>query len=465
MSYKQYQAVSKLLSLPNYQGSLRCMSIVRKKAPSIALSILFFGLSILLSGCVQNKPFNTTHSPTPAVQKSTSSLQEASSLSLNLTKSLPSVFLADLTTDDLSLVATEARRVALPNWEHIDKRAQVVHQRVTQTLIHSGAPKELAFVPVAESGYNPYALSPVGALGLWQLMPLTAIELGALHRHGLDGRRHIEQSTQAAAKYMLKLHKRFDSWPLALAAYNLGPWGVQRRLNKSPWQPSMGLNTMPFPSETIHYVKQILGMILLHQQGEITFSDPIETVSFKAEPPIDLMQLESVAKLEKHQLFGLNPELDYQHYLKQPITLHLPQKAVDNISLALASDADIFKPKFITVKIKSGDSLWKIAKKHHTSIAYLRKLNPKLKRTLSIGKRITVPASHTFATASTPKANPLLANGRRIRYKVRSGDSLWKIAKKFGTSTRAIARTNQISINKLIRPGDRLWIVARFRPS
>jgi membrane-bound lytic murein transglycosylase D len=75
-----------------------------------------------------------------------------------------------------------------------------------------------------------------------------------------------------------------------------------------------------------------------------------------------------------------------------------------------------------------------------------------------------VPASGSFTTVSS-KANPLLSTGRRIRYKVRNGDSLWKIAKKFGTSTRAIARTNHMPANRLIRPGDRIWVIARFQPS
>jgi len=281
----------------------------------------------------------------------------------------------------------------------------------------------------------------------------------------LDGRRHVEQSTKAAAAYFLKLHKRFDSWPLALCAYNLGPWGVQRRLNKQPWQPEMGLNALPFPAETKHYVKQILGMIVLLEKGEISFSEPLNTIDYQVEAPIDLIQLEKTSGLEKHELFRLNPELDYQHYLRQDITLHLPVENIENIEIALANKPNIFKPKFIQVKIRKGDSLWKIAHRHHTNIAYLRKLNPKLKNTLSIGHKITVPASRSFANNTSHKANPLLASGRRIRYKVKSGDSLWTIAKKFGTSTKAIARINQISTRKLLRPGDRLWIVARFRPS
>ena len=379
-------------------------------------------------------------------------------------KKTPSPFLSGLTNQDLDMIQTEARRVNLSNWKGIDARSSLARQRVLKVLEHMNAPKELLFVPVAESGYNPYALSPTGALGLWQLMPKTAIELGTTHRHGLDGRRHMEQSTRAAISYFLKLHQRFNNWTLALAAYNLGPWGVQKRLNKKPWQPEDGLNALPFPAETKHYVKQILGMVALQEQGELTFSEPLSTINYRIEPPIDLIHLEKVSGLGKHDLFRLNPELDYQHYLKKAITLHLPQENITRIESALKNDKNIFKPKFIYVKVKQGDSLWKIAHRHHTNIAYLRKLNPKLKSVLSINQTVKVPASRSFATASH-KANPLLANGRRVRYKVRSGDSLWKIAKKFGTSSRAIARINQISVKKLLRPGDRLWIVARFRPS
>ncbi|MDX8381078.1 MAG: LysM peptidoglycan-binding domain-containing protein [Ghiorsea sp.] len=375
-----------------------------------------------------------------------------------------SVFLQDVREKDLEIIAKEARRATLPNWDTIDQRAKRTRLRVKQALNEIHAPEELLFVPVAESGYNPFALSPTGALGLWQLMPLTAIELGAVHRHGLDGRRHVEQSTKAAATYFLRLHDRFNSWPLALCAYNLGPWGVQRRLNKQPWQPEMGLDALPFPAETRHYVKQILGIILLLEQGELQFSEPIKTGSYHIEPPIDLNHLESVAGLDKNELFRFNPKLDYQHYLKRSITLNLPQDNIDLIEQALSEDPDIFKPKFMTKKIKTGDSLWKIARHHHTNIAYLRKLNPSLKSTLSIGHHIKVPASKSFATA-VHKPNPLLTSGRRIRYKVKSGDSLWTIAKRFGTSTKAIARINQISAGKLLRPGDKLWIVAHFQPS
>jgi len=105
-----------------------------------------------------------------------------------------------------------------------------------------------------------------------------------------------------------------------------------------------------------------------------------------------------------------------------------------------------------------------IALRHHTTTKHLRSLNPQLGKTLSIGKVITVPAADNMRS-STSKANPLLSKGRRIYYKVKNGDSLWTIAKKFGTSTQAIARINQMPEGKLLRPGDKLWIIARLQPS
>jgi len=381
-----------------------------------------------------------------------------------VTKKKPSIFLQNVSESDLILIKKETQRTTALKWHNIDKRAQFVRHRVIQTLDALGAPRELQFIPVAESGYNPYALSPAGALGLWQLMPRTARSLGAHHKNGIDERRHIEESTKAAATYFLQLHARFDSWPLAICAYNLGPSGAARRLKKKPWVPEDGLNNLPFPAETRHYVKQVLGMIALAEEEKLHFSEPIVTKSKHIAAPTDLTHLEALSGLKKNALYRLNPELDFQHYIHKDLILHLPEENFINLELALSNDPDIFKPKFISIRIQEGDSLWMLAKTHHTTIRHLKQLNPKQGHLLSVGKTLIVPASNSFSVTAS-KANPLLSKGRRIRYKVKNGDSLWKIAKKFGTTSHAIARSNQMPRNRLIRPGDKLWIIARLQPS
>ena len=434
-----------------------------------ALTTLLLLLVVTLSGCASKKPANAVsenihkNSVAEPTAHNTPPKAQDEPVAIVVIKT-PSVFLQDLSVADIAQVKSEAKRALSPIWQRIDERAHRVRFRIVQVLDEMNAPHELLYIPVAESGYNPYALSPAGAFGLWQLMPRTAKELGANSKNGLDGRRHVESSTKAATKYLLALYQRFDSWTLAICAYNLGPWGVQRRLNKKPWSPDMGLDALPFPGETRHYVKQILGMIALEEDGELQFSKALTTQNIHISAPIDLNQMEKVSGLAKYEIFRLNPAFDYQHYIHHDVIVHLPEENAIRLEQALHDNPDIFKPKYMSIKIKSGDSLWKLAKRYHTSIKHLKQLNPKLKGVLSIGKRMTVPASGNVL-ASSSKANPLLAKGRRIRYKVRNGDSLWTIAKKFGTSTRAIARINQMSANKLLRPGDRLWIVARYRPS
>jgi len=440
-------------------------------------SILLLLLLLFLNGC---NNFTAHHESIPTLQ----TITKERTVTANITPSEPtfapqqkafpfikkapektktSIFLAHLSQHDITLIKEEASRVILPRWQTIDTRSQKVRMRMLDILNTLSAPQELLFIPVAESSYNPYALSASGAFGLWQLMPRTAVELGALHKNGIDGRRQIETSTKAAISYLLTLHQRFDDWTLAICAYNLGPWGVERRLRKKPWTHDMGLNALPFPAETKHYVKQILGMIALADAGKLVFSKGLTTQSIHIDAPIDLTQIEQASGLQKAMLFHFNPGFDYQHYTQQKVTLHLPEENHQILQHVLNNNPNNFKPKFINISIKKGDSLWSISRKHHTSIRHLKQLNPKLGNVLSIGKSITVPASNHFTTASN-KANPLLSQGRRIRYKVRSGDSLWKIAKKFGTSTRAIAKSNQIRANKLIRPGDKLWIIAQLRP-
>jgi len=321
------------------------------------------------------------------------------------------------------------------------------------------APEGLLAVPVVESGYNPYALSPAGAMGLWQLMPRTARGLGAINDKGQNARRDVESSSEAAVAYLLRLKERFGNWPLALAAYNYGPTAVSRRLAKSSWKPEQGLNSMPVPTMTRIYVRHVIGFAALLQMKSVEFPAAIPTREVRLAPPVDLTQLASLAGLDRELLFRLNPGLDHSQYLSEEVTLYVPESHWQSIEPQIEAIA----PEYVDVAIRPGDSLWTLARRHHTSVSHLRKLNPGLGSVLSIGKKIRVPANQL--ARATPAPNPLLNRGRGIRYKVRSGDNLWVIAQRFGTTARAIARSNQISMNTLIRPGDTLWILARIRPS
>lgn len=371
-----------------------------------------------------------------------------------------SPLLEGLPADEIARIQAEAKRVFAPIWPKISDRSRFVRARLMDVLERLDAPPGLQLVPVVESGYNPYALSQAGALGLWQLMPGTARVLGIRRTKGFDGRRHVEVSTDAAARYLLNLHEEFGNWPLAFAAYHIGPYALARRIARHPWNLQDDIDSMPVPEVTRTYVRHILGLAALTKMGTLKFPSPYVTQPLNVQAPVDLTKLARTAGVDVDELFRLNPGLDRSQYLHGEVTLQLtaPQLA------RLGGDWEPEGPKSIRVAVRPGDSLWSLAHAHHTSVASIRRLNPGVSsRVLHIGDLIWVPANQL--ARARPLPNPLLARGRRIHYRVRPGDSLWTIASRFGTSPHAIARINQISMDSVIRPGDRLWILAHLQPS
>ncbi|MBF0281442.1 MAG: LysM peptidoglycan-binding domain-containing protein [Zetaproteobacteria bacterium] len=345
-------------------------------------------------------------------------------------------------------------------WPTIAARSTYVLARITPIIAELHAPLDLLAVPVIESAYSPYAFSYAGASGLWQIMPGTATHLGIEKRKESDGRRHVEESTRAAITYLTTLNNRFQSWPLAIAAYHLGPNAVERRLKQSPWDISQGIEKMPVPLVTKNYVRMVIGLSSLLHMQERTFPTPIETTTITIKAPIDLIALERALKMEPNALFLFNPSLNHSVYVKQqPIELVVPI-ALKEKAITLANN---LKPMATTKKIaiQAGDTLWGIARQHQTTPSQLKSLNPSLGKILTIGHPIIVPLTGSMSTSAKNihSDNPLIAPSRRIHYEVRSGDSLWKIAQRFGTTTVAIAKTNRIKTSSTLRPGDRLWIV------
>jgi len=381
----------------------------------------------------------------------------------NITPTIPphttNIILQGIRPDDIARAQASAKQYVLPHWPRIVERSALVRERIKIVIDDMQAPIALQLIPVVESGYRPYALSPTGAMGLWQLMPLTARSLGIKKQSSMDGRRHVEDSTRAAITYLQQQYERFGNWPLAFAAYNMGPNGLSRRLAKTPWKLEDGLNNMPAPAVTRTYVQHIIGLTALLDMHVIEFPESIKTRIITMQAPVDIKQLEIQAQLEPDSLFQLNPALQYSQYLNHDVTLHVPENIADEL-LSLNQQQ---QPKFITIRLQSGDSLWQLARHYHTTVRHLHSLNPNLPKKLKIGSTLIVPA-HSMARA-TARLNPLLSQGRRIRYKVRKGDSLWTISKRFGTTSLAIARANQLSTHALIRPGDTLWILARIQPS
>ncbi len=138
-------------------------------------------------------------------------------------------------------------------------RLNQYYKTLAPILAQEGMPVGLLSVAMIESGFNPLALSPKGARGIWQFMPATAQRYGLSVGAAIDHRTHPEQSTRAAARYLRDLYRQFGDWKLALAAYNAGENRVQRIINKTGIRDFEEMSRRGLlPLETRNYVPAVL---------------------------------------------------------------------------------------------------------------------------------------------------------------------------------------------------------------
>jgi membrane-bound lytic murein transglycosylase D len=340
----------------------------------------------------QAKPLQAASQHTKASEtlKSAEPVSPAASAGQQKSNSAKSAFFSGLAPAEIEAVRMEAWKAYSSHWKTIAKRSRYVRQPLLETLKKVGAPRELQIIPVVESSYNPYAQSEMGATGLWQLMPMTAKDLRIKSDHFVDGRREIKASTEGAARFLLKQRKRFGNWPLALAAYHLGPRGVQKRINRRPWKPEDGLKKIPLPPITKTYVRNILGLISLNQVGEFLFPKPFQTETIRVHAPINLDVLHEQAELPKNQLFRFNPKLNLKHYFgkkSSAISLRVTRWRVP----AVKKHIPVKPAEYMTIVIREGESLREIKKRYKTTAHKLHKVNPEKPMQLTKGQMLHIP--------------------------------------------------------------------------
>ncbi|EIC20728.1 transglycosylase SLT domain-containing protein [Thiorhodovibrio frisius] len=150
-----------------------------------------------------------------------------------------------------------------------DRASPYLHLILTE-LDRGGLPTELALLPEIESRYNPRAVSPMSAAGMWQFMPYTGKQMGLEQNGSYDARHDVLASTRGAVKYLTELNQTFDGdWALTLAAYNCGPARVQaaQRANKRAGKPT-DYWSLDLPRETEDYVPKLLAVISMVQNPQ-----------------------------------------------------------------------------------------------------------------------------------------------------------------------------------------------------
>ena len=338
-------------------------------------------------------------------------------------------------------------------------------------------PMEFALLPVVESAFQVLARSPAGASGLWQFIPSTGRLYGLKQNWWYDGRRDVVASTRAALDYLEKLMRDFDQDPLlAVAAYNWGEGNVRRAMARNRARgKSTDVWSLRLPRETRGHVSRLLAIAAIVEDPERygVVLEPIpDRVQFREVPldgQIDLGVAADLAGITFDELHRLNP--GFKRWATDPAGPHrlqLPSGAAERFMAKLAQTPSELRMRWIRHEIARGDTLGAIARRYGTSVAALKDTNRLASDLIRVGRHLMVPAAVRTIGASRPDATMQArlagaAAGRSEQpiHRVRSGDNLWRIARRHGVSPNQLAAWNGLSMTAILRPGQRLTVHPR----
>jgi len=342
-------------------------------------------------------------------------------------------------------------------------------------LARAGVPTDLVWLSMIESGHNPTIVSPAGAAGLWQFMPDAGRTYGLTVDRWVDERLDPERSTQAASRYLSDLYRRFGSWELAIASYNMGYGGLARSIRKFNsndfWE--LVRYEAGVPWETTLYVPKIFALAIVMNNKKAFGLDAIETdppESFdvvQVGPSVPLADVARSAGVTEAELLALNPAFlsgrtppAIPGSNKPSFRVHVPVGKGALCTAALARIANDDEP-LQTYLTKFGETVESIANAHGVSEARLRAINHvEPKEQLAAGTVLLVPRTPRAASAPAndevvvvPPREFAYAERARLFYRVLSGDTLSRVANAFAVSVADIGLWNALDENARLQSG------------
>ena len=327
-----------------------------------------------------------------------------------------------------------------------------------------GLPPELMYLSLVESGFNPRAFSRARASGPWQFMKATGRMYKLNVNWYVDERRDPIKSTVAAAHHLRDLYDRFGSWPLALAAYNAGSGKVSRAIRKTGTRDFWKIRrTWYLRRETKEYVPRFIAATLIAKNptayGFLTpEGDRHEFEEVLIGKPVQLAAITKQTGISFEELKRLNPELRRNivprskgpgYHLKVPVGM-ASLVSMHHATLPVWTQPP--PPPTQWYRVRRGDSLSVVARRFRMKVRQLKAMNNLSSNLIRVGSRLRVRGGDED-----------YADDQIIWYRVRYGDSLGKIAGRFGTSVSQLKRLNHLSTH-LIHPGDRLRVKGTRTP-
>ncbi len=346
-------------------------------------------------------------------------------------------------------------------------------------LTRAGLPTDLVWLSLIESSHNPTIASPVGAAGLWQFMPDAARSYGLTVDRWVDERLDPERSTQAAVRYLADLYRRFGSWELSMAAYNMGYGGLSRSVRKfntnNFWE--LARYEAGIPWETTLYVPKILATAVVMNNRRAfgldgVVDDPPERFDLVVVgPSVQLAEIARAVGTSADSLEALNPQFlagrtppSAPGAARGSYRVRVPEGSGAKWTPTRASADDGLQPYVV----KTGETVERIARAYGTSERELREKNRvAADEVLSPGTvllvprvaRVVDPDPTTVAElVVVPSRNVEYPDRKRVFYRVVTGDTAIGVATAFRVTPQELADWNTLDVQARLEPGMSLQV-------
>ncbi len=335
-------------------------------------------------------------------------------------------------------------------------RAGRYRDLIQKTFREEGVPVDLMYLAQAESGFQPLALNPSGARGMWQFMSSRGAGYGLQRSWWIDERQDPVKATRAAARHLKDLYKQFGDWYLAMAAYDSGPGIVQQAVRRTGYADFWELYKRDvLPKETKNYVPIILAFAIMSKNAPQYGLDklqpelPLETDAVRVDYPVDLRLVAECVDAPVEKLIELNPSL---LRLTTPrdssFDLRLPAGTKDKYLAAIAAIPPDKRVFWRYHKVLEGETLDGIAHKYHTTAKVISQANNLESEELKADAKLIIPVN---PGRSALNGQSLAFSRRPTRYRTRRGDTVLSIADDFGVPADKLRRWNHLKGNAVSR--------------
>jgi membrane-bound lytic murein transglycosylase D len=350
-------------------------------------------------------------------------------------------------------------------------RSGLYKDMIVTELRKAGIPEEFFWLPLVESGFKVSAYSRARALGLWQFIPSTGYKFGLTRDEWVDERMDVLKSTHAAIAYLKELHAMFGDWLTVLAAYNCGEGRVLRVISRQHinyfdrfWDLYSQL-----PNETARYVPRFLATLhIVKNPGKYGFDLQTTTDSLmnyetvKVNKMMKLSDVASKMEISENYINVLNAELRYKITPSREYAMKIPEGSLEKFNLVYSDIPEAERPSIsysrpvsrsIKHRVRSGETVASIARRYRVSRQTIFSANRINRKTgLRKGQIIRIPVSRVETAGVKQKPSGNNTNKTAVSsktYKVKKGDTLFGIAKRFNVPVVKIKQMNNLKSNAI----------------